>query len=379
MNSLILETTTATILFACILLAIFLLTVKTNNKFANNFLGAYFIVFAIHISAFFYAKHIVLPVNVELFRDHIAFLSSPLIFLYFVSSIYSDFELRPRHVMHLIPFVLQVLLFSPRFYFANTESSELLLLNLNSTFEGKASIVFGLLVAFFYLVAIFLELKKYQRLLLENYANRSVFNYDWLYQLFVLLSAIFCLSVIKQVYIFFGVDIAVLNFLRILLTMALICFLSWIVLKSMNHLSLFRSINTKDLLVKDILDNETHGCENSQPDKEIAKLISFMQKQEPYLDPDLTILKLADMYGVSSRDLSLLINHHLDQHFFDFINDFRIIKSKKLLLENKKTKLTIQRIMFDVGFNSKSSFYTAFKKQVGITPSEYRKQQKNNQ
>lgn len=379
MNSLILETTTATILFACILLAIFLLTVKTNNKFANNFLGAYFIVFAIHISAFFYAKHIVLPVNVELFRDHIAFLSSPLIFLYFVSSIYSDFELRPRHVMHLIPFVLQVLLFSPRFYFANTESSELLLLNLNSTFEGKASIVFGLLVAFFYLVAIFLELKKYQRLLLENYANRSVFNYDWLYQLFVLLSAIFCLSVIKQVYIFFGVDIAVLNFLRILLTMALICFLSWIVLKSMNHLSLFRSINTKDLLVKDILDNETHGCENSQPDKEIAKLISFMQKQEPYLDPDLTILKLADMYGVSSRDLSLLINHHLDQHFFDFINDFRINKSKKLLLENKKTKLTIQRIMFDVGFNSKSSFYTAFKKQVGITPSEYRKQQKNNQ
>lgn len=376
MSNFILETTTIIILFICTLLAIFLLTVKTNNRLANNFLGAYFLVFAVHISVFAYAKYITLPINVELIRDHIAFLSSPLLYLYIISSIYSDFKLKPHHLFHFLPFVLQTLLFSPRFYFSDANSSELLLANLNSTFEGTVSIIFGLLVVFFYLLAIFFELKKYQRLLMENYTDKSTFNYDWLYQLFILLSAVFCLSVTKQIYHLLGSDYAVLSMLRILLTITLIALLSWIVLKSLYYPELFRNINLKHLLVKDMLVKEASNIAVKKPDDEIDKLITFMHEKEPYLDADLTILKLADMVGVSNRDISLLINHHLNQHFFDFINEFRINKSKKLLLENKNSKLTIQRIMYDVGFNSKSSFYTAFKKQVGITPSEYRKQQK---
>lgn len=376
MSNFILETTTIIILFICTLLAIFLLTVKTNNRLANNFLGAYFLVFAVHISVFAYAKYITLPINVELIRDHIAFLSSPLLYLYVISSIYSDFKLKPHHLFHFLPFVLQTLLFSPRFYFSDANSSELLLANLNSTFEGTVSIIFGLLVVFFYLLAIFFELKKYQRLLMENYTDKSTFNYDWLYQLFILLSAVFCLSVTKQIYHLLGSDYAVLSMLRILLTITLIALLSWIVLKSLYYPELFRNINLKHLLVKDMLVKEASNIAVKKPDDEIDKLITFMHEKEPYLDADLTILKLADMVGVSNRDISLLINHHLNQHFFDFINEFRINKSKKLLLENKNSKLTIQRIMYDVGFNSKSSFYTAFKKQVGITPSEYRKQQK---
>ena len=178
MSNFILETTTIIILFICTLLAIFLLTVKTNNRLANNFLGAYFLVFAVHISVFAYAKYITLPINVELIRDHIAFLSSPLLYLYIISSIYSDFKLKPHHLFHFLPFVLQTLLFSPRFYFSDANSSELLLANLNSTFEGTVSIIFGLLVVFFYLLAIFFELKKYQRLLMENYTDKSTFNYD---------------------------------------------------------------------------------------------------------------------------------------------------------------------------------------------------------
>lgn len=373
MSSSILEITTIIILFVCSLLAIFLLTVKNTNRLANNLLGAYFLVFAIHISAFFYAKYISLPINVELLRDHIAFLSSPLLFLYVVSSIYSDFKLKPYHLLHLLPFFMQVLLFSPRFYFADASSSAFLLNNLNSTFEGKVSIVFGLLVALGYLLGIFFELKKYRCLLMENYTSRSSFNYEWLCQLFLLLSVIFGLSVIKQVYQLLGSDFAVLSTLRVLLTTALIGLLSWIVLKSLYNPSLFRNIDTQHLLIKDILEQKIDDSDNVKHDKEAERLISFMQEHQPYLDAGLTIQTLADSFGASNRDVSVLINHHLNQHFFDFVNGFRINKAKQLLQDKSDEKQTIQRIMYDVGFNSKSSFYSAFKKQTGVTPSQYRK------
>jgi len=370
----ILGITTIFILFTSLLLALFVLTVKTSNKKANTFLGIYFLVFAIHISVFFYYKYITLPLTLEMLRDHIAFFTSPLLFLYLISSIYSDFKLKPKHLLHLLPFVIQILIYSPRFYFADISTRNFLLENRNSTIEGKLSIIFGAFIALFYLVAMFLELRKYKKLLLENYSNKSAFNYKWLYQLLALLSTIYCFSLIKQIYWLYGTDVEILNILRVILTLVLLVFLTWIVLKSMYYPDLFRNINSEHTLAKKILieDDITNKSEKDSR-KDINKLLEFMETEEPYLDATLTLKKLADKIELPNRDVSVLINHNLNKHFFDFINQFRIKKAQNILLNPKNNQLTIQQIMYDVGFSSKSSFYTAFKKQTGVTPSEYRK------
>ena len=75
---------------------------------------------------------------------------------------------------------------------------------------------------------------------------------------------------------------------------------------------------------------------------------------------------------IYSYDLSVLINHHLNQHFFDFINEYRIQKAMQILKNPSKKKLTILEILYEVGFNSKSSFNTAFKKHTNQTPTEFR-------
>ncbi|WP_282079141.1 helix-turn-helix domain-containing protein [Aquimarina algiphila] len=370
----ILGITTIFILFISLLLALFVLTVKTSNKKANTFLGIYFLIFAIHISVFFYSKYITLPVVLEMLRDHIAFFTSPLLFLYLLASIYSDFRYKPKYLLHTLPFLIQILLFSPRFYFADQNTRDFLLKNLNTTIEGKLSIIFGLLVAFFYLVAMFIELKKYKQLLLENYSNKSAFNYKWLYQLLIILSIIFSFSFFKQAYKFYGTNIEILNTLRIMLTLVLLVFLTWIVLKSMYYPNLFRNINTKHVSIKGIVkENNIVHIVNKNAKDDINRLLIFMKKEEPYLDATLTLQKLAEQLGLPNRTLSVLINHNLNQRFFDFINQFRIEKAKKMLLNSNNAKLTIQQIMYDVGFNSKSSFYTAFKKETGVTPSEYKK------
>lgn len=63
----------------------------------------------------------------------------------------------------------------------------------------------------------------------------------------------------------------------------------------------------------------------------------------------------------------------MDKHFFDFINEYRIEKAKKILKDPTQKELTILEILYQVGFNSKSSFSTSFKKYTGKTPTEFRK------
>ena len=74
------------------------------------------------------------------------------------------------------------------------------------------------------------------------------------------------------------------------------------------------------------------------------------------------------------KDLSALINLYMDKHFFDFVNEYRIKKAIQILKDCTQKELTVLEILYQVGFNSKSSFNTSFKKYTGKTPTDYRKE-----
>jgi AraC-like DNA-binding protein len=100
------------------------------------------------------------------------------------------------------------------------------------------------------------------------------------------------------------------------------------------------------------------------------KIDAMMRNQKPYLMPDITLDILAEKLSISARDLSMIINRHFDNNFYEFINSYRIEEAKKLLREDKAK--TVTDIYLEVGFNSKSVFNTFFKKIVGSTPTQYR-------
>lgn len=110
----------------------------------------------------------------------------------------------------------------------------------------------------------------------------------------------------------------------------------------------------------------------TEQEGQLKVLQTFMQDQKPYLDYALSLEKLASLLDMEDKELSLLINHHLGKHFFDFVNAYRIADAKALLTDPSKQKTTVLEILYAVGFNSKSSFYTAFKKETGVTPVKYR-------
>ena len=106
----------------------------------------------------------------------------------------------------------------------------------------------------------------------------------------------------------------------------------------------------------------------------IAQIVlEYMKNNRPYLDPELTLDQLAKQLSLKSRLLSQVINDELGQNFYDFINRYRIEEASRLLTNPKDPKITVLEVLYEVGFNSKSSFNTLFKKYTGLTPSEFKK------
>ncbi|WP_316801754.1 helix-turn-helix transcriptional regulator [Pedobacter nototheniae] len=226
-----------------------------------------------------------------------------------------------------------------------------------------------------YIIAIILTIKKYKVLLLENYAsNISLSNYKWLVQLATIIITLTLITLAKDILkVTKHTEIA--NTLTIIMLIGGLGFIFWIVLNALYFPDLFRGIDTKlqpvETLIARIKNTDAIYLNAGQEEK-IKTLKAYMDQEEPYLEPSLTVQGLANQMKIPVRDLSILINHHLNQHFFDFVNEYRINKSMKLLKDPAKIKFTILEILYEVGFNSKSSFNTAFKKYTGYTPTEYR-------
>jgi len=105
----------------------------------------------------------------------------------------------------------------------------------------------------------------------------------------------------------------------------------------------------------------------------IEKLENHMKVNEPFMDSSLSVYDLAKQINVPSRELSIAINHNLNKHFFDYVNEYRIKKAMEIFKNTTDEKLTVLEVLYEVGFNSKSSFNTAFKKFTGTTPSEFKR------
>jgi AraC-like DNA-binding protein len=102
----------------------------------------------------------------------------------------------------------------------------------------------------------------------------------------------------------------------------------------------------------------------------LEKLLKVMQEEKPFLQPGFSLPDLAQRLGTTVHTLSQVINEGLSKSFFEMTAAYRVEEAKILLKEKQNIK--VEEIAEQVGYNSKSSFNTAFKKITGQTPSEFR-------
>jgi AraC-like DNA-binding protein len=117
---------------------------------------------------------------------------------------------------------------------------------------------------------------------------------------------------------------------------------------------------------------------NARKMKQYQKLIQYMEGEKAYLDPDLTIGKLARNIGLGEHTLRNLINQCLGyRNYSQFVNSYRIDYAKERLREPKNFDLPIISVALESGFKTLSAFNRAFKMQEAVPPSIFRKEALN--
>jgi AraC-like DNA-binding protein len=103
-----------------------------------------------------------------------------------------------------------------------------------------------------------------------------------------------------------------------------------------------------------------------------SELISLMIIEKPFLDTELSIIKLAEQMKISTHLLSYLINNGFNENFYQFVNRYRVEEAKQKLINESMNHLSLIGIAYEVGFNSKTVFFKTFKKNTGLTPMEFK-------
>lgn len=364
-------------LFISLFLAFFLLTIKTKHKTSNSLFAVFLILTAIDTSQTIFDLMVDGPSNFGMLRALSAFLQIPVFYLYVLSVCYSDFKLKPKYLIHLLPFLIANLVLLPRFYTVDFASKINFIKNYQSMIEIQFNHILIHVQLIVYIIAVFVVLRKAKKLYLENNAGTtSIESYNWLFQFTIVLTVLYLLAILKNIFKFSDY-LYISELIKIGLLVFQLFIVCWYLFKALSNPGIFRNIDSKLKLVKDLISEEKNNGElvtnEKEYNEELLKLKQYMVEEKPFLNPSLTIQDVSATIEIPVRDLSLLINHKLEQHFYDFVNTYRIEEAMEILKDSTKSKMTILEILYEVGFNSKSSFNTAFKKHTSNTPTEYRK------
>ncbi len=290
----------------------------------------------------------------------------PTIYFYTKSLTMPDFKLKPVLILHLVPFFIHLTYMSFVFHFHGTAFKQRFLLaggNFHPFYIPVYDMVL-LVTIFIYLLLSFFLIERYKKKIKDNFASTDRIDLKWLY--FVLIG--FSLKFIFDIWFVYDSNVNLRFNVTALYASrtVLFIFLNYMIYKGFQQKSIFEGAEEIKTSKKLSLSQIVH--ENYK-----NKLLGFMENEKPYLDPDLTLLSLSEQVNIPSRSLSEVINFGLNQNFYDFVNSYRVRESETLLSQANSNYKTILEIIFESGFNSKSSFHKAFKKHNGLTPTEFKK------
>jgi len=129
--------------------------------------------------------------------------------------------------------------------------------------------------------------------------------------------------------------------------------------------------------VKEVKKYAKSTLKKNQSDEIWDQIKHSMEQKKMYQNPTLRLNDLVQEIEKPLPHISQVINERMNMSFLDFVNQYRVEEAKELLCNEKSQSLTILAIGYEVGFNSKTTFYTSFKRVTGQTPSEYKKSKQN--
>ncbi len=329
------------------------------NQIANRLMGVFFLLWA----SFWADEILFLVYNIELNQKWQLFFRglqffAPILF-YFIVVFYSNpgFNIKKNLLLHIFfPVGYLILLY----YYGQSPSEKI-----NYVFIGLM-----LSQSLLYITASFFKIRKHQKVVLFYSSQTSEIDLSWLEKIVKgLLLIVIAIILYNIIY-----SLKPLNLTMNVINLIGIFYIAFHALKQ-KEIYPFKETAIEEIIS---LSKEPAIGESKKKivtDEELAilksQLTQFMLIQKPYLDSELNLVKLADLFGTSTHKLSYIINTGFNVNFFNFINKHRVEEAKSLLLSTKLDQYSILGIAYQAGFNSKTTFNTTFKKFVNQTPSDY--------
>jgi len=112
---------------------------------------------------------------------------------------------------------------------------------------------------------------------------------------------------------------------------------------------------------------------NSEKEARQKQIINKLESEKVYLDSRLNLARFSRLLSIPSNQMSQIINECFHMNFNELLNSYRIKEAHKRIVDPDYQYIKIEVIGYECGFNSKSAFFTAFKRYTQMTPAAYRK------
>ena len=354
------------IAFQLLFVGIFLITHKKGNRRNNMLLSTVFFMIAWNMG------DLTLQMNGVVFKweflqhidDGFFLLYGPIFYLYAQGVIFRDFKLSSRDLLHLTPYLLLTISILSLNNLVPNLSEEIIMNDLPWQFYLLSALMYVHL--FVYLGLTYKSLWKYRLIIKNKYSQIDQINLDWLSVSINTFGLVAFVSLIQS-FITLAENRSVFIVTLVLLLIFVFYFVNKVILKALRQPEIFAGIAQNET-TKYMGSNLTP----SQIEEYKKQLLALLNTEKPFLNPQVSLTDLSEKLSVSTKHLSQVINQSFNKSFFDFINTYRIQEVQQILKESKDDKLTVLEAMYQAGFNSKSSFNTAFKKETGLTPTEFR-------
>lgn len=349
--------------FQLLLLGAVILTSRRPGKLNQRILAAFLFANVLLLVQFEWLSQ---TKNVRIEVAPFYFLLAPLLFLYIKSLLVQSFTLKRAHLIHMVPFMLAFAYFLLFLIIRMGATDHSPQYGRQLIAESTVSSVFLDLQIACYLFAIFLIFIQYRRQIRNHFAEVRHVSLNWLLFILMAFTLMWLTDFTSSVAGWLNIDDPRLYRMLTLISISInFIFATILVYRSMEQSwEQTGIIEATKYMGSGLSDSESAGY--------ARQIRTIMEKEKLYLDPEISLKELSDKTGISPRYLSQVINSKFNQNFFDFINHYRIEEAKRLMAGTVRKELTILEVMYNVGFNSKSSFQTAFRKYTGTTPTEYR-------
>jgi len=298
------------------------------------------------------------------------FLIGPFLYLYTGSITSPQTQFDRRKLLHFLPFFVAILALLPFFLRSAEWKTAYGTQYLNS---GRGNSVTEWVVWLYLQVSLLIYslasvriIDRYRRKLLENTSN---FNRTVLFWLYLMTGGAFALLlsfIVIDIQMLQGALLIQFNTLISMHLVSVIFFFGCIGISRLEYITGY-----------DYRHEKPPSVVGRKPDYELSRIFDEIKnvviEKKLFLDPDLTLLDLANLLNISRTSLSSIINTGGQVSFYDFINHLRVDELKEKLSTEKLSSRNILDLALDCGFGSKSTMQRAFKKVAGMTPLEYKK------